>query len=212
MVNMRSNISSSSVRTIPPSWVVRVFEPWKLKVDATPKLPAGRPANIAPAASAESSTTRDPVAVAHRGDGVHVGHAAVEVDDDHRPRAVGDGGFERIGGDAPRDRIDVDEHGSRADVGDRRRRRDPRGVGDDDLVAGPDPEGVQREVQRRRARRQRQRVAPPAVGGELRFEAAVLGARLGVPGVARGLGDGVDLAFGDPRTRDRDRELGRGLQ
>ena len=50
--------SRSSVTSMPPSPVVSVFEPWKLKVDATPKSRPGA-AYSEPMASAASSISGD---------------------------------------------------------------------------------------------------------------------------------------------------------
>ena len=55
-----------------------------------------------------------------------------------------------------------------------------------------------------RARRQGDGVGAPGRRGELLLEGAVLVVGVLEPGVAGGVGDGLDLAVGDPRPGDRD--------
>src|SRR5262249_53338378 len=77
---------------------------------------------------------------------------------------------------------------------------DPGDLGDDDLVAGPHAGGEEGQVEGGRARRQGDGVADAEVARHRRLEARVVEVRALVPGVSRGVGDGIDLAVGDPRT------------
>ena len=54
----RSNISSSSVSSTPPSPAGASLSPWRLKTDTSPRLPHGRPRQLAPWACDASSTIR----------------------------------------------------------------------------------------------------------------------------------------------------------
>ena len=129
-----------------------------------------------PAPSAASSISRHAVALADRFDAAVVGALAVEVHRDHRshppaePRTAGQLLVEQVRIEIPGLRRDVDEHRRRADIADRvggRRERQRRG---NHLVAATDTENCQRQVQGRRAARQRHRVRDTDRRGELALE------------------------------------------
>ena len=63
--------------------------------------------------------------------------------------------------DVARHRIDVDQHRRRPEVADRLHGRDESVRGRDDLVARPNPFGGDRDVERRGARVQRDRMLAP---------------------------------------------------
>jgi hypothetical protein len=72
------------------------------------------------------------------------------------------------------------------------------------MTSGPDAEGREREVNGRRARRQRHRVAPSDVLGERALEALVIRVRIRIPRGGRGLAHQLDLAVRDRRTCNGD--------
>ena len=147
----RRRCRSSSVVIAPPSPVVTILRGWKLRQPIRPSEPQARPRRRAPSAPAASSTQRqvgqllDPAPAGRRGaPAMHGLRPRPDLD----PRRV----------EVHRLRVDVDEHrpqaGERDDV--RRRREGVRGH--EHLVAGLEPEREHREVERRRARRDRDRV------------------------------------------------------
>ena len=102
--------------------------------------------------------------------------------------------------DAPGFLEDVDEHRLGAKMNDRRRSRDPVGVGHDHLVARPDSERRHAHVQRARAARRRDGVSGAQVGFERVLEAADVFVATLAPAVLRGVGGVRNLEFGDRRS------------
>ena len=167
---------------------------------------------------AERSARRIPVAGAERAGGVldeddilgngrlqllPLDRAPEEVDGEHglRPRRhrVGDAGdvdVERVG-------IDIDEDGAgSAELDDVRRRRERVG-GNDHLVAGADAERQHRQVQRRRAGRDDDRVRGAAGLREPLLELGDLRAHRQHPG-RDDLGERGDLGLADVGRRESD--------
>ena len=145
------------------------------------------------------------------GEGGHerrvVDRTAVQIDRDDRgdvltPRA------QRVDGlDHERDvdvrvtRLRIDEHGRRTRVDDRVRRGSKRHRRHDDDVTGPDAVVQQRQVQRSRARRERQRAGDPGALGDLRLETVDHRAQGSDPPRAQRLDDELLLALGDGGLR-----------
>ena len=142
---------SSSVVTAPPSPVVTIFRGWKLRQPSS----AERAARAAAPPRAERA--RRVLDQRQVGQLLDPRRPAEEVHREHdrlRPRPD----LDRAGSRFIVIRVDVDEHrpqpGERDDV----RGRRERVRGDEHLVAGLQPEREHREVERRRARRDRDRV------------------------------------------------------
>jgi hypothetical protein len=89
---------------------------------------------------------------------VEVGRLAREVDRDYRLRPIGDELGDSVGVDVQVGVADVGEDRGRARVDDHVRGRGPGDRGRDHLVAGPDADGQESEVERRRSRRHGQHV------------------------------------------------------
>ena len=94
----------------------------------------------------------------------------------HRLRARRDGRFDELRVDVERRVVDVHQHRPRAEARDGAGRREERIGGRDDLVAGLDVEGHQREQQRVGAGRHRDRVADAEHPRHLVLERGDLGA------------------------------------
>ena len=110
-------------------------------------LPARRPSYSAPWAWAASSITIRPWRRAISMIGSMSAGLAVEVDRQDRLGARRDGGLDVGRVDRERRRVDVDEHRRGAAVVDGRHGGDERVRRRDDLVAGADAGGQQRQVQ-----------------------------------------------------------------
>ena len=129
---------------------------------------------------------------AERPDRVEIGRLPVQVDGHDRLRSRSDELGDAFGVDVQVGVANVREHRRRARVDDHVRRRRPRQRGRDHLVAGPDPEGDQREVHRRRPRGDGQRVLRADVPCEPPLE--LLGPRTGrQPARPDRVGDGGNL-------------------
>ena len=120
------------------------------------------------------------MAARDREQAVHVASMPGEVHRQNRAHAAMLAAFERLFDprrvEVEGAGIDIDEHRPRSEIAEhlgRGRERERRG---DDLVAGPDAEREQRQMQRARAMRNRQRVARADIGREFFFEALGLGA------------------------------------
>jgi hypothetical protein len=114
----------------------------------------------------------EPVAAGDRLDGGHVRGVAVEVHGQDESGAGREGGLDLRGVHRVADRVDVHEDGlcSREEDG---LAGPDEGVGHgDDLVAGADPVGAERQVQRVGAVGHRAGVSGAAEAGELLLEAA----------------------------------------
>ena len=113
-IRARSATASSSVAIAPPSpKPPRFFDGKNENVAAFPNEPARRPASVAPAACAASSSDRH----AERLDLGDRRDVAEQVDGDHRLRARRQRRAHGLGGDAERLRVDVAEDRARAPVG-----------------------------------------------------------------------------------------------
>jgi hypothetical protein len=151
---------------MPPPLVVMILLPLNENAASAPCPPAGAPRYVAP---------RDLVARTHVAQRVVVAALAVEVDRDDGPNpstggAPGsDRGVEQLRVHRPRV-VAVDEHRLRGGVADRVRAGRERVGRAHDLVAGPDPEDDEREMQRRRAARKGERVLHAGDAGELTLE------------------------------------------
>ena len=124
----------------------------------------------------------------------------------HRHDRLGARGDRALGGrrvEVVRARVDVGEHRRRAALPDRVGRGDERERGHDDLVAGADARGVQREVQRGRAARHGHRVGGADALGEGLLELAHARA-LRDPAGGDDRRDGGALVPGQVRLGDRD--------
>ncbi len=108
---------------------------------------------------------------------VHVRGVAVEVDGDDGLGALSNELGDRLRIQAPRVGIDFGQDRRCADVAHGIGSGDVRQRGDDDLVAGTDVQRQQRNVQRRRAVADGDRVARSAELGELALEALDVRAR-----------------------------------
>ena len=136
---------------MPPSPVVMILRGWNDH--------AARSAHRADRRAVDTSSRRRtrrprrsamPARVAQARRASDVGRHAALVHHDHRPGAGGEHGVDasrRVR--LPRREVDVGEYRRRADVADRVRGGDERERRDDDLVARPDAEHDQRQVQRR---------------------------------------------------------------
>ena len=116
------------------------------------RVPVGVPRSVEPSASHESSIDLQPVRVGDRADAVPVGHVADQVRDEDRARARADHRLDRVDVDVVGVGLDVDEHRHEPGAHDRRDVGGERDRRRDDLVAGLQPEQLDREIQRRRAR------------------------------------------------------------
>jgi hypothetical protein len=134
---------------------------------------------------------------------VQVGGLAVEVDGNDRLRALVDelAGPGRV--DVERVLADVGEDGRRAGVHDHVRGRRPGDRRRDHLVARPDAERDERQVQRRRARRDREDVLRLEVLAHARLELRRARAG-GQPAGTERLRHGVDLRLRDRRRLERE--------
>jgi hypothetical protein len=127
---------------------------------------------------------------------VEVARLACEVDGQDRLRPLGDRFADALGVDVEVVRPHVDEDGPRAAVLDDVRGRRPGDRRRHDLVAGPDPEGDQGEVHRRRPGGEGDDVLGLEVLGHPLLQQG--GARSGrQPAGADRLGDGLDLLLAD---------------
>src|SRR5439155_25850002 len=148
---------------------------------------------------------RDPVPLGDSGELVHPGHIAVEIYRDDcagsRRNALLDRG--RI--QAAADGIDVAEYGCRAQVCDAGATADPCAFGQNHLVAFPDTEGRQQEVDRRRAVRRHDSVPATVIGCEFGLEPLAVVVGVLVPAVPHRVLNDLDLMLGDPRPRHVER-------
>ena len=119
---------------------------------------------------------RDAALPRNGGERVHVGKAAVEVRHDHRARPWREAGAQRRGVHQQRRCVDLDVGRRRARRADRRRRVHAGIRRGRDLVARPDRERAQRELERIGAVADRHALARAAVRGELALERLDLGA------------------------------------
>lgn len=126
---------------------------------------------------------RNAMPVGDRQDRIHIGQPTVQMHRDDGPGARRDGALDHGRVDVEGPRIGIDQHRRCAGIADGGDRRDEGHRRGDHLIARPDAEGEQRQVQRRRARVQRDRLARPAIGGEAALEG--LDARAGDIGAAR---------------------------
>ena len=189
---------------MPPSPVVSVLEPWKLNVDTRPNEPAARAGMPTAGGLGGVFDERDALLGGERFEPEEVRKPAVQIDEQDRLRPGCEHGADRLERGAPTVGLDVGEDRRGADVVDRGRSRDPGRLGHHDLVAGPDAERHQREVQPAGARREGDRMPASDRSGELRLEGSALHRGVLVPRMSRGLSDGLDFALGDPRPGDRD--------
>ena len=166
-------------------------------------LPARRPCQTEPIASAASSTTGMPCSRPIASSRSIVAQVAVEMHRQDRLGARRDRGLDPVRIEAPAVGQDVDEHRLGAEVHDRRDRGDPVGVGEDDLVARPDAQRGQAHVQRPGAARRGDRVAHAEVVAKARLEAVQVVVAVLAPAVARRVGRVADLELGDRRSRVR---------
>ena len=199
----RSSSSASSVVTAPPSPVVTIFRGWNERQANSPSAPQGVVA-VAGAERAgsvldERDVLRDGRLELLPGDG-----PAEEVDGEHRAGARRHRLGDALDPDEERLRIDVGEDGARAAELDNVRGRGERVGGHDHLVARPDADRQQRQVERRRPRRNRDRVCRAHRAAERLLE-------LGDPSSHRQLparehpSDRGELGLADVGTRESDR-------
>ena len=155
-------IRSSLVVIAPPSPVVTILRGWKLRHAASPSEPHASPR---PAGAERAGGVLD-----HRqvGQLLHPARAAEEMHGEDRLRPRPD--LDLRGIDVHRHRVDVDEHRPEAGEHDDVRGGGEGVGGDEDLVARLEPEREHGEVERRRARRDGDRVGRLARPGELLLE------------------------------------------
>ena len=130
-----------------------------------------------------------------------------EVHREHRSRPRRDRRGDVVGAGEERLRVDVHEHGAAATELDGVRRGRERVRGHDHLVARPDPEREHREVERRRPRRDRDRVRRPDRLGDRTLERGDLRAHRQLAG-RQHVGDRRELGFAQVRPREADGALG----
>ena len=146
---------------MPPPLVVMILLPLKENAASAPCPPAGAPAVGRAERLGGVLHERDAVTLADLAERLVVAALAVEVDGEHgadagaRRMRSAIRAVEQLRVDRPRRRVGVDEERRRARVRDRVRARGEREAGARDLVAGADPEHDEREVERRRAARER---------------------------------------------------------
>ena len=131
-----------------------------------------------------------PALVAEPPQRLDVGRHPALVDDDDGAGALGEDRLHRPHAEVPVLGLDVGEHRRGPDVHGAVGGRDERERRHDDLVAGPDAEQVQRQVQGGRARRDRDAVRGADAVGEARLELGdprPLGDPPGAHGVRGGL-------------------------
>jgi hypothetical protein len=134
------------VVNIPPSAVVIQSQDQLL-------FGAGQGADLAPAVGGREAVRgvfdhREAVTARNVEDRIHLAREPRDVDRNDRARAGRDLRFDERGVDVAGDRVDVHEHGSGSAVADRFHGGDERVGGRDDLVAGSNPFGRERDVQR----------------------------------------------------------------
>ena len=134
---------------------------------------------------------------------VEVGGLAVEIDGDDRLRALVDELAHAGRIDVERVVANVGEDGRRATVDDHVRRRGPGDRRRDHLVAGPDTERDERQVERRGARGDGEHVLCLEVVAHAGLELGRARSRR-QPARPQRLRDGVDLRFGDRRGLERE--------
>ena len=200
---MAAAIASSASTTAPPSPHVMFLIGSKLKQAACPKLPRRRPRVVDPNACAASSITQQSLALGERQERVQVAGLTAEMDR-----------HDRLGArrDPPADVGDVDEHRRCVHVAEDRRRagrqdrlhaRRERQRRDDHLVARPDAEPGERDVEGRGAAVDRDRVAAPEIRLERRLEGA-RGRAEAEPAGGEDLRDRSRLLVAEDRTRHGD--------
>ena len=133
-------------------------------------LPSPVPQQLAADRAGRILDHRHAAALCDRQDRRELAWHAELVDDEDRPGPLRHRRFDERGIDVERVRGDIDEHRRRTAAADGVRRRDERMTDGDHLVAGPDAEGQQSEVQCGRAARHRARVRRADGRGELALE------------------------------------------
>ena len=155
-----------------------------------------------------SSTRAEAVALGDLDQRRHLGRVAEDVDDQDRPGAGRDRGLDRGRVHVERERVDLGEDRRRAGEEHRVGRRDEREGRGDDLVAGPDAQRVQAQVQAGGAARDRDRVAHADALGPGALEARPHRPQRELAR-AQHLVDQLALALADHRLGERDAVAGR---